>query len=135
MVYFWIHGHIRKTFPWASEGHNFWGSVGAPWATLTSSKHLLQNILTKALFWRDIVANIAIHRKVEILRSIGNSERCQTSKIERFVKFVKAWSLLTIFAKHSILDVWQDSECAFAKYYPVKLKECKYIIFTSKFKV
>ena len=23
------------------------------------------------------------------------------------------WKLLTIFAKHSILDVWQGSECAF----------------------
>ena len=38
------------------------------------------------------------------------SEPCQTSKMEVFTKIVNGFSFLTIFAKSSILDVWQDSE-------------------------
>ena len=38
------------------------------------------------------------------------SERCQTSKMETFVKIVNGIKLLIVFAKKSILDVWQDSE-------------------------
>ena len=37
------------------------------------------------------------------------SEPCQTSKMERFLKIFNG---LTIFAKHSILDIWQRSEHA-----------------------
>ena len=38
------------------------------------------------------------------------SKPCQTSQIEVFTKIVKGFSFLTIFAKTSILDDWQDSE-------------------------
>lgn len=38
--------------------------------------------------------------------------RYQTSKKEFFAKIVNAWNLLTIFAKRSILGVWQVSEYA-----------------------
>ena len=34
--------------------------------------------------------------------------------MERFAKLVDGFELLTIFAKRSILDVWQGSECGFA---------------------
>ena len=33
------------------------------------------------------------------------SQPCQTSEMERFVKIVNNFQLLTIFAKHSILDI------------------------------
>ena len=39
-----------------------------------------------------------------------SSEPCQTSKTERFAKTANNWKPLTIFAKCSILDVWQGSE-------------------------
>ena len=38
------------------------------------------------------------------------SEPCQTSKMEVFAKIVNSFSFFTIFAKFSILDIWQDSE-------------------------
>ena len=38
------------------------------------------------------------------------SETRQTSKIEIFVEIVNIFETLTIFAKVSILDVWQGSE-------------------------
>ena len=38
------------------------------------------------------------------------SEPCQTSKMKVFTKIVNGFSFLTIFAKISTLDVWQDSE-------------------------
>ena len=37
-------------------------------------------------------------------------ELCQTSKMECFTKKVNNFYSLTIFANHSILDVWQNSE-------------------------
>ena len=40
------------------------------------------------------------------------SEPCQTFKMEVFAKIVKGFSFFTIFAKNSILHVWQDSEFA-----------------------
>ena len=43
---------------------------------------------------------------------VSYSEPCQTSKMERFAKTVDGLKPLTIFTKHSILDVWQDSEYA-----------------------
>ena len=46
------------------------------------------------------------------------SEPCQVSKLERFPKKVNGWKRLTIFAKHSILDVWQGSEYAFGMIFP-----------------
>ena len=39
-----------------------------------------------------------------------NQEPCQTSKMELFAKIVNGLKLLTIFAKHFILYVGQDSE-------------------------
>ena len=38
------------------------------------------------------------------------SEHSQTFKMERFVKKVSNWKLLTIFRKSYILDVWLGSE-------------------------
>ena len=38
------------------------------------------------------------------------SEPCQRSKMELFVKMAMAQKPLTIFAKCSVLDVWQGSE-------------------------
>ena len=38
------------------------------------------------------------------------SEQCQTSKMEDFEKIVEGFELLTIFAKCSILNVWQGSD-------------------------
>ena len=40
------------------------------------------------------------------------SEPWQTSKMKRFSKIVNSYKLLTIFAKHSFLDVWQCFEYA-----------------------
>ena len=40
------------------------------------------------------------------------SEPYQLSKMERFAKIINGFQPLTIFAKQSILDVWQDSEYA-----------------------
>ena len=40
----------------------------------------------------------------------GVSKPCQISKMERFAKTVKGFKSLTIFAKCSMLDVWQGSE-------------------------
>ena len=40
------------------------------------------------------------------------SEPCQIFKMDHFVKIVNDKKALAIFAKHSILDVWQDSEYA-----------------------
>ena len=37
---------------------------------------------------------------------------CQRSKMERFVKLISSWKTLIIFAKHYILDVWQNPEYA-----------------------
>ena len=37
-------------------------------------------------------------------------EPYQASKMKRLVKIVNGWNPLSITAKHSISDVWQDSE-------------------------
>ena len=42
------------------------------------------------------------------------SDQCQISNMESFAKLVDVFEQLTIFAKLSILDVWQGSECGFA---------------------
>ena len=43
------------------------------------------------------------------------SEPCQLSKMKCFTKMLNGFQPLSIFAKRSILDVWQGSEyvCAF----------------------
>ena len=38
---------------------------------------------------------------------VAYSEPYQTSEMKRYVKL--RWKLLTVFVKHSILDVWQGS--------------------------
>ena len=43
------------------------------------------------------------------------SEPCQTSKIEHFVKIVNDFQPLSIFAKRSILDIWEGCEYAYVK--------------------
>ena len=40
----------------------------------------------------------------------GNSEPCQTSKMERLGKMGNGQKLLTVLAKRTILDVWQGSD-------------------------
>ena len=47
-----------------------------------------------------------------VLASEANSESCQTSKMEFFAKIVKNYKPFNIFAKTSILDIWQASEYA-----------------------
>ena len=42
--------------------------------------------------------------------SQGNSESCQTFKLEVFAKIVKNEKPFTVFVKPSFLDVWQGSE-------------------------
>ena len=44
--------------------------------------------------------------------SIAYSGPCQTSKMECFAKIANTIQALTIFAKGSILDVWEGSEYA-----------------------
>ena len=39
-------------------------------------------------------------------------EAYQTSKMELFVKIVDGWRPLAIFAKSTIVDIWQGSEYA-----------------------
>ena len=39
---------------------------------------------------------------------------CQTSKVERFAEMVNGSTMLTVFAKHSLLNVCQSSEYGFA---------------------
>ena len=51
----------------------------------------------------------------------GNSESCQTPKMELFAKLVKNEKPLTIFVKTSMLDVWQGSE--YASELPSKVRD------------
>ena len=60
-----------------------------------------------------------------LLESEVNSEYCQTSKMELFLKIVKNEQLFTICAKGSILDVWQDSE--YASKLASKLKDVSFL--------
>ena len=50
------------------------------------------------------------------LQSVAYSKPCQSSKIERFVKIVNGFKPLTIFARCSVLDVWQSSEYTIGNY-------------------
>ena len=45
------------------------------------------------------------------------SKSCKRSMMEIFVKTINTWKPLTIFAKCSILDVWQVFEYASSFYY------------------
>ena len=44
------------------------------------------------------------------------SDSCQISKMKRFAKIFNSFEPLTIFTKHSILDIWQVSEYAYVSY-------------------
>ena len=57
-----------------------------------------------------LLQNIEKHEQNKHLEAY--SEPCQTSKMGRFAKIVDGPKLLTIFAKHSILIVWQGPEHA-----------------------
>ena len=46
-------------------------------------------------------------------RGVIRAEPCQLSKMGLFTKILNGQKPCTIFAKTSILDVWQDSEYAF----------------------
>ena len=52
------------------------------------------------------------------LPSVSYSETCQTCKMEYFAKIVNGFETLTIFAKRSVLDVWQglNTPLAVTKY-------------------
>ena len=56
------------------------------------------------IFWKTIFQNNCSPE--------AYSEPCQTSTMKCFAKMVNGWKLLTIFAKHSILDYWHGSEYA-----------------------
>ena len=53
---------------------------------------------------------------------------CQTSTMEYFTKIVTRYKSLTIFTKHSILDVWQGSEYACVLQYLAIITSIKYLI-------
>ena len=48
----------------------------------------------------------------KIINTKENTKSCLTSKMKLFPKIVKSEKPFTIFAKTSILDVWQGSEYA-----------------------
>ena len=48
----------------------------------------------------------------KIINTKVHSKPCQTAEMELFAKIVKNEKPFTIFAKTSILDVWQGSEYA-----------------------
>ena len=55
-----------------------------------------------------------------ILKKLSSEEKKQRhiqkpSKMELFAKIANDWESLAIFAKSSILDLWQGSEYAFVK--------------------
>ena len=54
----------------------------------------------------------------------ANSESCEMSKMIFFAKITDDWTLLTIFAKKSFLDAWQDCEYVSAQcLYPIKIQK------------
>ena len=57
----------------------------------------------------------------------GVFKPCQTSKTERFAKIVNVSKPLTIFAKYSILHVWQVSEYDTDGKLDVSAKNVKYV--------
>ena len=71
--------------------------------------------------YRFILINLHIHAANKLLKNdfpnllsqwgkTKHSELCQTSKAECFMKMISNFKPLTIFPKHSILDVWQGSK-------------------------
>ena len=54
---------------------------------------------------------VATKKKTSLL-TVAYSEHCQACKMERFRKIVNDRLPLSIFAKRSVLDVWQGSEYA-----------------------
>ena len=53
------------------------------------------------------------------------SEPCQASKMKLLVKIVNNFQSFTIFAKHSILDVWEGSEYVSVQYKYVSVQTNK----------
>ena len=72
---------------------------------------MIQIFWITSLFFGDLCRCGSGRSKV-IDESEWHLEPCQTSKTEHFATRVNGWKLLTIFAKSSILDVWQGSEYA-----------------------
>ena len=58
----------------------------------------------------EIQIDLKIYSKTLEANSEPYSEPIQTSKVKVFGEIVNGFWFLTIFAKSSILDVWQDSE-------------------------
>ena len=64
------------------------------------------------------------------------AELCQTSKVELFEKKINWWKPLTIFAKMSILYLWQGSENGSAIcYWNIRLEVVELTNITSKISV
>ena len=61
-----------------------------------------------ALFLFNLLLTYLINFKLRELEVY--LEPCHTSKMDRFAKIVNSYKPLTIFAKRSILDIWQGSE-------------------------
>ena len=62
------------------------------------------------------VTHICPIRQVSMCHPDAYSEPFQTSKMERFGKIVNNLQPLTIFAKRSILDIWEGCEYAYFIY-------------------
>ena len=67
-------------------------------------------------------SSVLHYKKISTLETY--SEPCQISKMQCFAKIVDGFYPLTIFLKHSFLDVWQGFEYASEKYisFPNKKK-------------
>ena len=59
------------------------------------------------------------------------SEPPQTSKMEHFAKIVIGLQPLTVFAKHSLLDLWQhsDTHVMYEKAQKVYLDDCGFTLY------
>ena len=60
----------------------------------------------------ECIASI-VHRSFKLFYAAAYPEPCQAPKMEHFVKINNCTKPLAIFAKCSILDVWQSSQCAY----------------------
>ena len=80
-----------------------------------------------------VIFAVGIGRSKVIDKSEWYVEPCQTSKMEHFAR-VNGWKLLTIFAKSSILDVWQDSEyaCPWGLFFIIMMYAVLYAFWSEK---
>ena len=75
--------------------------------------HLFQDLHEDRYGWKkmDQFTDSCKHWRVRGgLKVETHSEPCQSLKISLFAKMVNGFQLLSVFAKCSVLDVWQDFE-------------------------